>query len=476
MSLVVDTFSVIAQRLMTYMQANTSLLTDYNEGSVIRTILESNAMEFDKNYYQLELVQQASFIQQAVGQDLDLIAQDFNLTRIPATFATGYVRLSRLTPAPAGGVPVPAGSVWSTTPQYTAYDAIAVSNPAPASIPAGALYVDVPVVAVVAGSSGNVLAGQIQVNTSNVPNIDQVNNIAAMSGGQDIETDTTLRARVALILKGTNAGTENSYKSVLLNNTTAIVTSVSVVGPGEPLMTRDSGVGGKVDIYFKGNLNPTSFSETFTFNNPNPYVFSPGVYDPPDFPTQRSQPVDSITQVLDLDTMTVLTPGVDYTLVKDTTIFGGSDRAQDYISFTNAPARNGHNFQVTFLADKTVGDLRALIEAYRPITADVLIKEGIIQNVDARIQPFYAPGISVAAAQAAMLAVLQAYVDGLPLGGTLYVTEALRQMAEANVNGLKVVLGFNTATAIYPTGTPSSLATLSVQKNTYFNLNSVTWL
>ena len=476
MSLTVDTFSVIAQRLVTYLQANTSLLTDYNEGSVTLTLLEACAMEFDKEYYQLELVQEASYIQQASGSDLDLKAADYNLTRISAMYGQGVVRLSRLTPAPSAGVPIPAGSTWSTLPQFTAYDAVAVSNPTAAMIPAGALYVDVPCTAVVAGTTGNVLAGSIVVNTSDVPGVDQVTNLAPFTGGANVESDTTFRARLALLLKGTNAGTENNYKSILLNNTTAIIQSVAIVGPGEPLMTRDSGVGGKVDIYFEGNVNPQTTTETFTFSNPNSYVISPWAYDPPDYPTQRNQPVDSITQIQDLTTLDILVAGTDYNFVPDTTVFARSDRAQDMITFANMPARNGHQFAVTFLYDKTVGDLRVLIEPWRPITADIMIKEGLIQLIDATIQPFYAPGVNVAAAQVTMQTVLQAYIDGIPLGGTLYVTEALRQMAEATVNGIKQVLGFNTATQIYPHGVPGAQASITVQKNTYFDLNTITWM
>jgi hypothetical protein len=462
--------------MVTYLQANTSLLTDYNEGSVVLTLLESNGMEFDKNYYQLELVQDASYIQQAQGEDLDLKAADYNLTRIQATYASGFITLSSNTPAPPAGIPIPANSTWSTQPAFTAYDAIAVQNPTAAQIAPGQLAVTIPVIAVVAGTTGNVLASQIIVNTSDVPGIDQVTNLLPLTGGANVESDTSLRSRLALLLKGTNAGTENSYVTVLRNNTTAILESVALVGPGEPLMTRDNGVGGKIDIYIEGNLNPQQFSEVFTYTGPMDYVFSPYIFDPPDYPNQRNVPVDSVVQLVDTTTSDVLVSPADYTFVPDTSIFGRSDRAQDMLVISNMPARVGHTFTVTFVADKTVGDLRTLIEAYRPVTADLMIKEGIEQLIDANIQPFYAPGVNEAAAQAAMQTVLQAYVDGLDLGQTLYVTEALRQMAEATVSGLKVVVGFNVGTQIFQHGSPSTALSIASPKNTYFVLNSVTWL
>jgi hypothetical protein len=476
-ALTVDTFSVIIQRLITYLQANTSRITDYNRGSVIRTLLEAVALEMDKLYYQLELLQNASFIKSAAGDDLDAKAQDFGLTRIPATKATVTVRLSRLTPAPVGGIAIPAGSIWSTLPRFTTSDAVQFTNAVAYTIPAGDTFLDISVEAVVAGQSGNVLATEIVVNSSNVEGVDFLGNPLAATGGDDIETDAELRSRISLIFRGNNAGTEDNYKSVLLGNTLAVVSSVSVVGPGEPLMTRDSGVGGKVDIYFKGNALPTQASESFLFVNGTDYNFSPYIFDPPDYPNARLVPVNSIVQIQDLDTLDILVAGTDYTFVADATIFGRSDRAQDKIAFANMPTRNGHTFQVTFFYDKTVGDLRAIIESWRPITADVLIKEGLVQSVDARIKPFYAPGIVPSAAQAAMTTALQDYINEIQLGGTIYVTEALRRMAEVKVNGLLAVIGFDkTQSTIYNTGVPTSNSVLTVDKNTYFSLNAVVYL
>ncbi len=485
MSLVVDTFTVITNRLITYLQANTTRITDYNKGSIIRTVLEAVALEFDKQYFQIENVQKASYINTAVGEDLDIKASDYGLLRVPAVAAQGVIRVSRVTPAPVGGISIPAGSVWTTIPQFSAYDAIRFSNPVAAVIAEGDTFVDINIVAVTTGVAGNVPTGAIVVNASNVPDVDAVINSAPTANGDDQESDTELRQRLSLKLKGNNAGSEDSYKSILLANTTAIVSSVSVVGPGEPLMTRDSGVGGKVDIYFKGNLNPTVYQEEFLFDNSVlEYFFSPYIFDPPDYPNNRLVPVVSVASVEDLDVLDTL-PSGDYTLVPDASVYANSDRAQDKLTFANMPARDGHRFRVTYTANKTVSDLRALLEPTRPVTADVLVKTGLQQQLDATLKPFYAPGIDEASADAAMLAVLEDYVNSLGLGAVnpnnslpgLYVTEALRRMAEVKVNGLTAVIGFDKElSTIFFTGIPTTSSVLTLGKDTYFVLNTVTFI
>jgi hypothetical protein len=441
----------------------------------------------DKLYYQLERLQKATFIQSAAGDDLDIKAGDFNLSRVQATKAVGVIRLSRLTPAPISGVDIPAGSIWTTTPRFTSFDAIQFTNPISWFMPADATFLDIDVEAVVAGTIGNVLANAVIVNSTNVPGVDSLANPLAFTGGGDLETDNGLRARLSLIFRGNNSGTESNYKSVLLGNATAVVSSVSIVGPGEPLMTRDSGVGGKADIYFKGSANPQTFTESFSFFSGVDHIIQPEIFDPPDFPNQRNVPVNSITSIEDMDTLEILVAGVDYTFVPDTTVFARSDRDQSKVTFANMPTRDGHTFLITYVADKTVGDLRTLIETYRPITADILIKEGVIQNLDATIKPFYAPGVSPAVAQPAMTLALQGYINELGLGGVapndqgnlpgLYVTEAIRRMSEVKINGLKAVTGFDKElTTIFKTGFPTTDSVITITKDTYFVLNAVSYI
>lgn len=81
------TFEVILNDMIAYMQSRTSI-SDYNVGSVIRTILEAAALEDDEQYFQMvQLLDLFSFTT-AAGEDLDRRLADFGLVRRSATSAT----------------------------------------------------------------------------------------------------------------------------------------------------------------------------------------------------------------------------------------------------------------------------------------------------------------------------------------------------------------------------------------------------
>lgn len=81
------TFEQILNDMIAYMQSRTSI-SDYNVGSVIRTILEAAALEDDEQYFQMvQLLDLFSFTT-ASGEDLDRRLGDFGLTRRAAVAST----------------------------------------------------------------------------------------------------------------------------------------------------------------------------------------------------------------------------------------------------------------------------------------------------------------------------------------------------------------------------------------------------
>ncbi len=71
-------------------RTNTTV-TDFNRGSVIRTILEAAALEDDEQYYQMLQILRAFSYRTAPGTDLDRRAADFDIVRNIATPSTGEV-------------------------------------------------------------------------------------------------------------------------------------------------------------------------------------------------------------------------------------------------------------------------------------------------------------------------------------------------------------------------------------------------
>jgi uncharacterized phage protein gp47/JayE len=70
-------------------------ITDINPGSVVRTIVESVALEMDFLYAQMDQVYYSAFIDTATGKSLDLVASLLGINRKTAGFATGEVTFGR---------------------------------------------------------------------------------------------------------------------------------------------------------------------------------------------------------------------------------------------------------------------------------------------------------------------------------------------------------------------------------------------
>lgn len=81
------TFEQILNDMIAYMQSRTSI-SDYNVGSVIRSILEAAALEDDEQYFQMVQILDLFSFTIAAGEDLDRRLADFGITRRAAVTAT----------------------------------------------------------------------------------------------------------------------------------------------------------------------------------------------------------------------------------------------------------------------------------------------------------------------------------------------------------------------------------------------------
>lgn len=84
-------FQEILTDMIAYVQAHTTI-TDFNPGSVIRTMLEASALEDDEQYFQMIQLLDAFSITTASGEALDRRLADFNLVRSSAKPSFGSVR------------------------------------------------------------------------------------------------------------------------------------------------------------------------------------------------------------------------------------------------------------------------------------------------------------------------------------------------------------------------------------------------
>lgn len=200
MILSTKTFTTIVQDSVTAIQAATRSLQDLTIGSILRALMEANAAVV--LFLQALIVQLLTTTRAATSQgtDLDSWMLDYGLTRNAAAYATGLVTFSRFTPTLAAVVPI--GALLQSadgTQNYTvALDTTNVHYDATLNgytVNAGINSIDVPIVASAAGIGGNVGIGQINVIKQVISGIDTVTNTAALTNGNDGETDDDFRTR-----------------------------------------------------------------------------------------------------------------------------------------------------------------------------------------------------------------------------------------------------------------------------------------
>ena len=262
-------------------------------GSVIReTLVNPPAAQLSFITSALETIRQAQTIAEATGSDLDRLASNFGLTRDAGRAAIGELVLVLSNTVASATITVSDGSMISTDErvgstefmtigtytfrpidkEFYAAEAVRLQNQLKLANINNAQYAAiVPIQALNAGSIGNV--GAYTIFRGNIPGVSSVINLTPTVGGIDVESDSSLRRRITLVLSGSSTGTKEGLVAVALANPT--VTDAFVIGPGNVLMTRDGsiydadgnlvkeGTGRSVDLYIKGEQT-ISNTETFT--------------------------------------------------------------------------------------------------------------------------------------------------------------------------------------------------------------------
>lgn len=162
---------------------------DIYSGGDMSVRLYAMAAELNALYLYNDWVKRQCFPQTAEGEYLDNHAEMRAIKRNGAVAAKGYVRFS--VPSPTiSELTVNAGTVCMTA------EGVQFETVEAGVIEIGESYCDVPVRALTAGSAGNVPAGSV-VYMANAPvGVSYCENMDAISGGEDIESDEKLRARV----------------------------------------------------------------------------------------------------------------------------------------------------------------------------------------------------------------------------------------------------------------------------------------
>jgi len=255
MSIPTRSFTDIVRDMSAAITASAGRLIDMSVGSVLRAIIDANAGIVSWIQWTVLLVLQATRAATSSGPDLDSWMNDFGLSRLPALASSGRVTVSRL--SSIATVFVPSGTVVKTQDGAISFSVTAdASNAAwqPSlaayALATGVTSVDLPITAVVAGSSGNVLPNTVTILSSPVAGIDVVNNVEAITGGQDPESDSAFRNRFTSFLAARSRATLDALgyaiSTVGANLSFVIQENVDAAGsprPGNILVVVSDGTG-----------------------------------------------------------------------------------------------------------------------------------------------------------------------------------------------------------------------------------------
>ncbi|OIO56715.1 MAG: hypothetical protein COX57_04440 [Alphaproteobacteria bacterium CG_4_10_14_0_2_um_filter_63_37] len=202
-----DLISIIAA-LVNQVKATRPDITDFQVGSIIRTLLEAAAAEMEELY-----IQQFNSLMEGIPTST---YEAFGFSRLPASTATVTLDFSASSPV-AAAVLVPAGTRARTT------GGIVFTTQADATIAIGQTTVSVLAAADRSGVIANVAASTVVVLVDRPQGISTVTNPSAAAGGSDLETDLQLKTRFQDFISSISRGTAGAIE---YGATTATVTDV----------------------------------------------------------------------------------------------------------------------------------------------------------------------------------------------------------------------------------------------------------
>lgn len=233
-------FASITASEINHARAVTTKITDFQPGSVARTLLEAPAVEIEELYLQMFLglrdaIPVATFL-------------SFGFEKLPASRAFGFVSVSSATPM-AASLTIPAGTVFSTA------DGANYVSTATTVFAAGASLVQVPVQADAEGLAGNVAAGVVVTSPLFPSSGGYTVSNSLINNGRDPETDAEREARFAEFVRSLSRGT---VEACLYAARSAVV--VDSLGVIDEFVVRSgySEIPGRMRIYLYSNKGVAS--------------------------------------------------------------------------------------------------------------------------------------------------------------------------------------------------------------------------
>jgi uncharacterized phage protein gp47/JayE len=202
-------FNNIYENMVAETRRRIPQLTDFEEGSVIRSLYETFAYELALLYEQMDLVYQAGFIDTATGAALDRVVAVLGIKRNEPDFATGEVTFQR-DPGSKETITIPLGTLVTT-------DKKAYLTTEEGKLPEKINSISVKIQAEERGKEMSTEAETITIMPRPVSGIKSVHNPNPIRFlGRDRETDEELRQRAKNALLGSGRASITSIENALL--------------------------------------------------------------------------------------------------------------------------------------------------------------------------------------------------------------------------------------------------------------------
>lgn len=345
-------------------------------------------------------------------QELDDFAFNFNESRLASTISTGFAQFNA-TAIITEPILVPSQSRITTLATSTQAP-ISFRTTADATLFPGETSVLVPIQAELSGSVGNVGSNTITIITSPILGISNVTNPNVTAGGRDQESNADFADRLRATFLADDRTTFRGIRREALAFDNVI--DALVVGAGDPLLVREGGLGGKVDVYVQAEAGLDRAVTT-----PEDSIFAAGV----DI-VLLNQPVLGITQV------TVNgTPSTDFGLVKDTGNLADSTRSSDAVRMAPEPTP-GDTIGITYTFNGLLNDIQDDLDAEDSAipARDLLARSGSRVFIDVTTSVVIETGSVLKDVQATVVNNVTTLINNKKLGAEITYAEIFDAIKE----------------------------------------------
>lgn len=415
-SAIADIFVNPAVQILSFLDAKGDLA---NVKQTIDDIVYTLANTDEIESYATALNESIDTISAVLSRALEDIASNYGLTRRAAASSRGTVLLLRSS-VPITNIQIVSGKrvfAPATNQEYKITETLTIT-PSMMTYNSDLGYFTYPVTveSVNEGLITVAAVGQIIKVRDGITGITGVTNTQPVVGGRDIESDANFADRIKTVLSSNNIGTKSGYRLLILSEND--VKDATVVGAGDPLMVRDIGDGGAIDIYI-ANPIPVSVTETTSSTNVSSNTFYPS----------RQPIIDDVSTIV----VSGFAPS-SVTINKDISVYAGSIRARDNIVFDiSIPIGT---VTITYQVNDLVSREQVFIDdpTRKILGADLLIKEAILTPIDVIVRIATLSNYNSATIKTNVETVITQYLSTFNIGQSLEQSDIIRIIT--NVNGV----------------------------------------